>query len=308
MSALPRVAVVGGSVGGLTAALVLADLGCEVDVFERSTAELEARGAGIVLHPLTVRYFEEQRPLDVAKVVVRLPWLRFLDRNGTIQYEERTNYRFSSWTTIYRNLLAGFDPDRYHLGYEMVGLDQDADRAKVHFADGESVTAGYGGVCRRHLLAGPGDSPTPHSARVRPGMWPGVARSPESDLEPNTAARLADAITYQLTGEGHILLYAIPGPLGRAGTGPPPTELRLVSQLRRGSRAEGPPHRPDRVPARVLGSSWIDARRVRGLDQAIRCHALPPGVGRAGDQGQGSLRAGRIRRGGRAYGLRGVSA
>ena len=77
---MPKVAVVGGSVGGLTAALVLADLGCDVDVYERSTAELEARGAGIVLHPVTVRYFEEHRPLDVPGVMVRLPWLRFLDR------------------------------------------------------------------------------------------------------------------------------------------------------------------------------------------------------------------------------------
>ncbi|HEY0812719.1 MAG TPA: FAD-dependent monooxygenase [Pseudonocardia sp.] len=33
---MPRVAVVGGSLGGLTAALVLADIGCDVVVHERS--------------------------------------------------------------------------------------------------------------------------------------------------------------------------------------------------------------------------------------------------------------------------------
>ena len=53
MNAMPRVGVVGGSIGGLTAALVLRDLGCEVDVFERSGTALEARGAGIGLHPMT---------------------------------------------------------------------------------------------------------------------------------------------------------------------------------------------------------------------------------------------------------------
>ena len=36
MKAWPKVAVMGGSIGGLTAALVLRDLGCRVDVFERS--------------------------------------------------------------------------------------------------------------------------------------------------------------------------------------------------------------------------------------------------------------------------------
>ena len=42
-----RVAIVGGSLGGLTAALLLRDLGLDVTVYERSGAELEQRGAGI---------------------------------------------------------------------------------------------------------------------------------------------------------------------------------------------------------------------------------------------------------------------
>ena len=55
MNAMPHIGVVGRSIGGLTAALVLRDLGCEVDVFERSGTALEARGAGIGLHPMTTR-------------------------------------------------------------------------------------------------------------------------------------------------------------------------------------------------------------------------------------------------------------
>lgn len=46
----------GGSLGGLTAALVLRKIGCEVDVFERSNALLEGRGAGIITHSITIRY------------------------------------------------------------------------------------------------------------------------------------------------------------------------------------------------------------------------------------------------------------
>ena len=42
---MPHVGIVGGSIGGLTAALMLRDLGCEVDVFERSGTALEARCA-----------------------------------------------------------------------------------------------------------------------------------------------------------------------------------------------------------------------------------------------------------------------
>ena len=48
--------MVGGSIGGLTAALVLRSIGCEVDVYERASAPLDGRGAGIVLHPETARW------------------------------------------------------------------------------------------------------------------------------------------------------------------------------------------------------------------------------------------------------------
>ena len=218
MSGLPRVAVVGGSIGGLTAALVLRDLGCEVDIYERSTAELEARGAGIVLHPMTVRYFEEHRPLDVGRVMVRLPWIRFLDRTGATLYEERRNYRFSSWNTLYRNLLALFDPDSYHLGYEMVYLDQDADRATIHLADGSTVSADMvvcadGVSSRARAILQP--QVEPHYAGYV--AWRGTI--PEGELSATTAGRLGNAITYHLTEEGHILVYPIPGPSGELAPG-----------------------------------------------------------------------------------------
>jgi 2,6-dihydroxypyridine 3-monooxygenase len=57
---MPRVIVMGGSVGGLTAALVLRDAGCEVQVFERSSAALQARGAGIAALDTTLRYLAER--------------------------------------------------------------------------------------------------------------------------------------------------------------------------------------------------------------------------------------------------------
>ena len=72
----PRVAVVGGSLGGLTAALVLRDLGCEVDVFERSAAELESRGAGIVVLDATIRYLRERTDLDLGRLTTTTGHLR----------------------------------------------------------------------------------------------------------------------------------------------------------------------------------------------------------------------------------------
>ena len=44
----PKVIVVGGSLGGLFNAIALRSLGCEVDVFEKSSGLMKDRGAGIV--------------------------------------------------------------------------------------------------------------------------------------------------------------------------------------------------------------------------------------------------------------------
>ncbi|HEV7534733.1 MAG TPA: FAD-dependent monooxygenase, partial [Acidimicrobiia bacterium] len=60
-----RAVVVGGSLGGLNAALWLADAGWDVEILERSRSPLEGRGAGIVLHPATVRYLVEHGGADL---------------------------------------------------------------------------------------------------------------------------------------------------------------------------------------------------------------------------------------------------
>jgi hypothetical protein len=120
----PRVAVVGGSLGGLTAALVLRDLGCEVDVFERSTAELEGRGAGIVVLDATVRYFRERTGLDLDRITTSTGFLRYLDGAGAVVYEEPRRYRYSAWQAVHGALLGCLGRRSYHLGMEMVGFDE----------------------------------------------------------------------------------------------------------------------------------------------------------------------------------------
>ena len=45
-----RILVIGGSMSGLFAAILLRKLGCDVEVYERAGVELTGRGAGIVTH------------------------------------------------------------------------------------------------------------------------------------------------------------------------------------------------------------------------------------------------------------------
>jgi 2,6-dihydroxypyridine 3-monooxygenase len=218
VSRWPRVAVVGGSLGGLTAALVLRDLGCEVDVFERSTAELESRGAGIVVLDETVRYFRQRTDLELEQLTTSTGLLRYLGRGGCVVYEEPRRYRYSAWHTIYRALLSCFGRGRYHLGTEMTGFHQQGEHVEVRFADGSAADYDL-------LVCADGISSTARALlrpQARPAYagyvaWRGTVE--ERQLSPSVRDLLTDSICYQVIPNSHILLYPIPALDGSVAPG-----------------------------------------------------------------------------------------
>jgi 2,6-dihydroxypyridine 3-monooxygenase len=206
---MPSVVVIGGSLGGLTAALVLRDAGCDVRVFERSSSALQARGAGIAALDVTLRYLTERGGCRAEDVCSSTGWIRFLRADGSIEHEQRHRYRFSSWNTIYRSLLPLFDADRYLLGREAVSFDLHEHGVSVTLADGSHARAdllvcadGVGSTARARLI--PGVAPQ-YAGYV---AWRGTL--PERDASPATRRALGDAITYQVLGGSHILVYPIP--------------------------------------------------------------------------------------------------
>ena len=156
---MPRAAVVGGSLGGLTAALVLTDIGCDVVVYERSAAALEARGAGIAVLDETVRWFAEKTSTSPDDLCSATHHIRFVDAVGSVVHDRAHRYRFSSWNTIYRALLAEFPSPRYRLGQEVVALRGCDDGVELAFRSGERSRAdlvvcadGIGSTTRASLL------------------------------------------------------------------------------------------------------------------------------------------------------------
>jgi 2,6-dihydroxypyridine 3-monooxygenase len=212
-----RVAVVGGSLGGLTAALLLHDLGLDVCVYERSGAELEQRGAGIGLLPNTYRYVVERGHVDLDEISTSTAKIRYLDRRDHVIHEQSQPYRFTSWNTVYRSLLHCFGTERYLLGHEMVDLCQREGKVHVTFADcGEVevdllVCADGVGSCARSCLL-----PDVRPAYAGYVAWRGLV--PEKELGAQAAA-LVDAITYYVYANSHILVYPIPGPDGSVRPG-----------------------------------------------------------------------------------------
>jgi 2,6-dihydroxypyridine 3-monooxygenase len=258
---MPRVAVMGGSVGGLTAALVLRDAGCDVTVFERSSAALQARGAGIAALEATLRYLTERGGRPVADVCSSTGWIRFLRADGSVRHEQRHRYLFSSWNTIYRSLLELFGPGRYLLGREVTGFSQAGESVRVTLAGGTGTTGaeadllvcadGVSSLGRARLL--PEVKPS-YSGYV---AWRGTV--PERALPAASRELFGDAITYQVLKDSHILVYPIPGLDGALTPG-----QRLVNFVWYVNVAEGEER----------------DERMTGRDGVRRAVSLPPGAAR----------------------------
>jgi 2,6-dihydroxypyridine 3-monooxygenase len=202
--------VVGGSIGGLTAALLLRDLGFKVDVYERTPTPLEGRGSGIVLQPDTVRWFVERSTQDLADLRTSTSYVQYLDRDGDIVQSDKTTWTYTSWGTFYRALLADFGTDNYHYGEYACGFSQDHDVATVRFVSGATASAdlvvfadGIRSVVRERF--------DPNATFSYAGYigWRGT--QPLSGLSAHTRDTLQDAVTYNVIPNSHILMYPIPG-------------------------------------------------------------------------------------------------
>lgn len=212
-----RVAIAGGSLGGLTAAVLLAEAGCDVQVFERSASELLGRGVGIVVHPLTVRYLVERRGLRLAAISTGTSRWMYLDAGGSVLHAEPCAYRFTGWNTLYRALREAFPAARYHLGRALRGLEPEPGGVRADFG-GEPVAA--------DLLVGADGAHSTTRAVILPECrpvysgyvgWRGILL--EADLSEGARTVLGDAIVYHWTGDSHILTYPIPAADGSVAVG-----------------------------------------------------------------------------------------
>ncbi len=210
--------MVGGSLGGLTTALLLRDAGFDVTIYERSGAELEQRGAGIGFLPDASRYLSERAGVDLDDISISTDHIRYFNRDGTVAHDIAHRYRLSSWNTVYRSLLRCFGTDRYLLGREVVGRIENAESVSVHFSDGTSTDIDLL-VCADGITSQFRAELVPNATRQYAGYvaWRGMI--PESQLEPSVVAALGDALSYFVYANSHILVYPIPGLDGSVQTG-----------------------------------------------------------------------------------------
>ncbi|VEG57683.1 2-polyprenyl-6-methoxyphenol hydroxylase-like oxidoreductase [Mycolicibacterium aurum] len=229
-----RAIVVGGSIGGLTAALLLRNLGFQVDVFERTPAPLDNRGGGIVLQPMTMKWFDRHSSRRIEELSVASNWLRYLGPSDDVLYEGAFQWRSTSWGTVYRALLGDFGGEHYHLAEMCVGVSQDHDSVELRFVTGRVEKAdlvvfadGITSTGRRRLY--------PHVQARYSGYvgWRGTVR--EDQVSATTRAVLADAVSYSLAPHTQAVMYTIPGMDGELDRGE-----RLLNYVWYRNVADGP--------------------------------------------------------------------
>jgi salicylate hydroxylase len=147
-----RIAVIGGGIGGLTAARALRQRGFEPRVYEASP-ELKEIGAGVALHPNAMKAL---RSLDLEHPVRAVAWEskfevvrdgrsgRVLTRTPQRGYLER---RFgATGCTVHRAdlldvLAAAVPAESIELGARCVSVHTDEHGASARFADGTEIEA-----------------------------------------------------------------------------------------------------------------------------------------------------------------------
>lgn len=208
----------GGSLGGLNAALWLLNAGCEVDVFERTPVWMADRGTGIVLNPATIRYFRDHRTLDLDELSASANQFRYLNPDGSTAFVEPSHYRFTAYSVLYRGSLDSLPPARYHRGEECVGFKHCTNGVTVRFTGERTEQCdllvfadGINSIGRRLLL------PEIHPGYAGYVAWRGTVRE---DMLSAESFNISDAaVNYAVLPDSHALSYPIPNTDGSVEAG-----------------------------------------------------------------------------------------
>src|SRR3954449_3774513 len=149
----PRIAIVGGGIGGLFAANALIAHGLQVSVYEQSSA-LGEIGAGVFLTPNSVRHLQR---LGLGPAVEKGgarggPDSRYFRHDGApiapVQVTDSSgwNATFGMHRADLVQMLADALPEgTLHTGHRCTAFEQDGKKARVSFSNGASAGAGGGG-------------------------------------------------------------------------------------------------------------------------------------------------------------------
>jgi salicylate hydroxylase len=147
-----KVAIIGGGIGGLAAALSLLNAGVDVEVYEQ-TRQLREAGAGIQISPNASRILHglglaesmadfgvrplawHQRRWDDGRTLLRSPL------GDAVEAEFGFPHYHFHRADLLNALIAKLPPERLHVGHRLVDLADKGDRVDLAFENGTQVAA-----------------------------------------------------------------------------------------------------------------------------------------------------------------------
>lgn len=201
--------VIGGSMSGLLAAIMLCRRGWDVDVFERVEKELADRGAGIVAQAELIARMQALG-LDTHDLGVVMSTRKILDQSGQAIATLECPQVLTAWERVYRVLRDAFPAERYHRGQGLKAFEQNAAEVVADFADGHAIRGdvligadGLRSTVRQQCL--------PDTAPLYAGYVAWRALLPERALPAAIHAELFMAMTFCLPPGEQCLGYPVAG-------------------------------------------------------------------------------------------------
>ena len=207
-----RALVIGGSMSGLLAAIMLMRRGWTVDVFERVESELAGRGAGIVAQTELIARMTALG-LDTSDLGVLARTRKLLDIDGRVTLSLECPQVLTAWERVYRLLRDAFPAKHYHRGRGLKGFAQNGAGVIAHLADGGATEADVlvGADGLRSTVRG---QCLPDVTPLYAGYCAWRALLPESAIPPKIHRQLFESMTFCLPPGEQCLFYPVAGPNG----------------------------------------------------------------------------------------------
>ncbi|MDH4064051.1 MAG: NAD(P)-binding protein [Acidobacteriota bacterium] len=215
-----HVGIVGGSIAGCSAAILLERAGHRVTVFERSAQGLVGRGGGIGTTAEVVDSLVADDLVDADFARVAIGGLAFTagrsaaDRLGVCPWQMPMDFRAFHWNTLWHNLRKRVPDACYRRGHEVTGIvSHDSTGTTLRLADGSEhdfdlalFADGYQSLGRATLF--------PDAGLAYRGylLWRGLL--PESEMDdPDPVENRIVRLSY-LGMPGDLVVYFVPSQSG----------------------------------------------------------------------------------------------
>ena len=204
-----RIRIVGGSLAGLFAGILLGRDGHDVKVYERSSTGFAGRGAGLVPQQEVFHILREIGVEHLATFGVVSKDRIYLAKTGEVSQRTHMPQTQISWDLLYSAVVSRLGADNYILGKPVRSMREEGGSSVIEFDDGSAEAAdlvigadGIGSVVRSAINA---DANSRYAGYV---AWRGLV--PERTLPPS-ASPLPGNFAFYIAPGNHALGYLVPG-------------------------------------------------------------------------------------------------